>query len=1197
VNDLSPYKGLAPFEDSDADARFFFGRSREEGIVTANLTAARLTLLYGLSGVGKSSILKAGVVRRLRALPGPLAVVVFDRWRDDPGQRLREAVAAAAGGKPEGSLADTLEAASAHLGGELYVILDGAEEYFLYHGAEDEPGTFAADFPDAVMRPGLRAFFLLSLREDSLAALDRLKPRVPQMFANSFRLEHLDRRAAEEAIVGPIARYNELSPDGSVEIEPALTAAVIDQVATGKLDLGGGRGIVDGDTGGQVETPYLSLVMERLWDAERAASSRVLRLATLEALGGAEQIVRDHLDDALAALPPGSQEAAAEVFSHLVTRSGTKIAHSVEDLADYAGVDEGELAPVLRALAAERILRPVAGANGSARYEIFHDVLAGAVVAWRSGYETRRALERERARNRRRVRRLLVVIALALVALAAMSAITIFALTQRRIALARQRLAQSERSAARSEARRADARLLAVNGLAQIPRDPELSLLLGLEAVRREPTPEVEELLRQALVASHVRAVLPAGGKPVNDIAFSPDGRLLAVGGADGILRVFTARGKQRRRFPRVGEITSVAFHPGGALVMAAGKDGVARVWRLKDGHLVHALRHSDDVRSAEFSPDGTLIVTAGDDRAARIWQTEDGSLLHSLAHEAGVRRALFNADESLVATVSGGDTRVFAVASGALVLAREGQTSPAFTATGYGLATSDAESITRIWDTRTGFLREQFPAARGRVVSSAFSPRGELVLTASTDGAARVWSIATEARTVIIRAHTGALTSASFNPTGPGEPAGKWVLTSGRNGRADVSATDSGTTLADLRGHRGTVTDAEFSPDGSLVATAGVDGTARIWDARTHPDLRTIGRHRGPALSVSFSPHSRFFVSAGADGTARVWRTSTRRLFAALPHGGRVNDASFAPGGKLLVTAGSDGTARLWTVRGVLKHVWRHRGPVRTAAFSRDGQLVVTASADRTARVWRVADGAAVRTLRHRRPVLVASFSPDGTSVLTTSADRKARIWSSGGALRHVLSGHRSRIVGASFSPDGTQVVTASADRTARLWDVASGRKRRTLRGHRQALTSASFSPRGDFVITTSRDGDARLWDLAARREGRVLSGHFGVVSGASFSGDGRWIVTAGPIAAGLWSTSSRERVALLSGSGNRLRSASFSPDGRWIVAAGAGGSVRTYRCELCGTLEELVRIARARVAATGRRLTPAERAEYVRG
>src|SRR5205814_3407158 len=210
---------------------------------------------------------RAGVVRRLRSLPGPLAVVVFDRWRDDPGGRLRAAVAGATGVQAKGSLADTLEAACAELGGELYVILDGAEEYFVYHAGESEPGTFAADFPAAVTRPGLRAYFLLSLREDALAGLDRFKPGIPSLFANSLRLDHLEREAAREAIVGPIGQYNLLAPGQRVEIEPELVEAVLDEVATGKVDLGrAGRGVVNGGAGGiRVETPYLSLAMERLW--------------------------------------------------------------------------------------------------------------------------------------------------------------------------------------------------------------------------------------------------------------------------------------------------------------------------------------------------------------------------------------------------------------------------------------------------------------------------------------------------------------------------------------------------------------------------------------------------------------------------------------------------------------------------------------------------------------------------------------------------------------------------------------------------------------------------------------------------------------------------------------------------------------------------------------------------------------------
>ena len=83
----SPYKGLNAFEDTELDALLFFGRERETEIVVANLIASRLTVLYGPSGVGKSSLLRAAVARSLRALPEEPLVVVFSSWSDDPTRR------------------------------------------------------------------------------------------------------------------------------------------------------------------------------------------------------------------------------------------------------------------------------------------------------------------------------------------------------------------------------------------------------------------------------------------------------------------------------------------------------------------------------------------------------------------------------------------------------------------------------------------------------------------------------------------------------------------------------------------------------------------------------------------------------------------------------------------------------------------------------------------------------------------------------------------------------------------------------------------------------------------------------------------------------------------------------------------------------------------------------------------------------
>ena len=133
----SPFKGLAPFEDSELDEQLFFGRERERSVIVANVVAARLTVLYGPTGVGKSSVLRAGVARDLRALPEEPLVVVCDSWAESPATTLAAAVAGAASIEPA-ALAETIEIAAAEHR-EIYLLLDQVEEYFVYHGGD--PGA------------------------------------------------------------------------------------------------------------------------------------------------------------------------------------------------------------------------------------------------------------------------------------------------------------------------------------------------------------------------------------------------------------------------------------------------------------------------------------------------------------------------------------------------------------------------------------------------------------------------------------------------------------------------------------------------------------------------------------------------------------------------------------------------------------------------------------------------------------------------------------------------------------------------------------------------------------------------------------------------------------------------------------------------------------------------------------------------
>ena len=465
---IMPYKGLMPYSDSKEDAQFFFGREQKQEIITANLMASRLTLLYGPSGVGKSSVLRAGVAYHLQQQAEQFlnegrvpefAVVVFDSWRDDPvaalTQQIEEVVMPLLKGRTfETSASSDIVKRLADLTTpklraeppnedeqptiDLLVILDQFEEYFLYHAKDEGEGTFDYEFPRVVNNPELGVNFLISIRDDSLAKLDHFKGRIHNLFTNRLSIEHLDIKAAREAIVKPLEQFNRLqlsngekvinpekvkdvlAQDGrQVGIEPQLVETVLKQVKTGQVVLGQtGRGTIKDDAGVaadiQIETPFLQLVLTRLWAAEREADSRVLRLETLKQLGGAEKIVQTHLDKVMSELPSEEQDIAARIFYYLVTPSLTKIAHSASALAFYCKLPQSQIENVLTKLAytvgGGRILRSVAAAGGDeepdeTRYEIFHDVLASAILDWRTRHEQKLEQERAKAEAEKRLGR------------------------------------------------------------------------------------------------------------------------------------------------------------------------------------------------------------------------------------------------------------------------------------------------------------------------------------------------------------------------------------------------------------------------------------------------------------------------------------------------------------------------------------------------------------------------------------------------------------------------------------------------------------------------------------------------------------------------------------------------------------------------------------------------------------------------
>ena len=963
----SPYRGLAPFDDSDLDALFFFGREHDGEVIAANLMAARVTVLYAPSGFGKTSVLRAGVAHRLRR-EEEAEVVVFSTWSGDPVAALIEAV----GGTGD-SLVDTVADAANRAGGDLYLILDQFEEYFLYHQLESR---FVDALAEVARRPGVRVNILIGIREETLAQLDAFKAAIPNLLSNRLRLQRLDRASGEAAIVGPVRRYNELVGNGgAVELEQQLVAGVLDEVAAGRVELSETRrGLAtEGVDERGIEAPYLQLVMSRLWGVEAGRGSKTLRLQTLRELGGAAKIVRDHLDNAMEDLSGRQKDVAAAMYTFLVTPSGTKIAHDVRDLADYAEVNEREADEVLRRLSAERILRSDSENGTASRYEIYHDVLADAIVAWRNRHSAERAL---RNAERRR-RRALFVAAAALAGLILIGAIAVFALV--------------ERGNSRSQARRAHAEALAAEALTELGIDPSSSLRHAYEAAQLRPEAREESVLRTALSADRLRGVLRADG-PVSVVAYDASGQHELVGSSDGKLRVYRSGSSRpihvlEERAP----VTAAAVAPDGRFVAGGAKDGRVRIWDAASGLHRRSMRLPGEVHSLAFVAHGREVLAATRSLIS-LWHMRDGRRVASIAlrSDTNLVKAVVSPDaRQVIAQFRSRIARVYALPSGRLMyrLTQDGFIEDsAYSPDGRLIVTSgyagDAGGV-RLWDARSGRLIRALRGALRHVLDVAFNGSGKLVAGASADGTARIWESATGTQIAILIGHQNQVTSVDFNRSATA------LVSASSDGTARVwgaSGGRLGRQLSVLAGHRAPIVAAVFAPDGRSVLTGGQDGTARIWDPGSEPPLRLLARSPESLVGLAVRDAGRRILVRRADGTIeeRTLKGRLTRTDGGVPS---ARSRAIAPGGHVGAIALPDGTTKLFDPRTnrTIRVLRRHADAVNSVDFSPNGRLLVTASDDHDGRIWEVQSGRLLQKLHgHFGPVLDARFSPDGRWVVT---------------------------------------------------------------------------------------------------------------------------------------------------------------------------------------------------------------------
>jgi WD40 repeat protein len=1058
----NPYRGLEAFTADHAEV--FFGRDRDIELLTARVTARPVVVVVGPSGVGKSSLVQAGLVPRLRE-SGSWSVVLVCPGQN-PWHRLAAGLLRAQRDPgPEAPVVESrndVERQVERLRNEglspvsrflrsrnrsLLIVIDQFEE-LLASGQQLDPQLLDLLLApvDAVDDP-IR--IVIILRADYLPALLAVPGIGPRLEQSLYLLSPLTEQELHAVVQCPAKARR-------VRFETVLVNQIVRDAEAESL-------------------PLLQFTLTRLWETQRC---KTLCFDGYHLIGGVSGALDRFAEQQMSTLPDDAVGIVEQLLLRLVHTPAEDSGLTIRKRAYQSDLPVAEWEAAQR-LAETRLVIVDTDYDRGPYAQLAHEAL---IKSW----QRLRHLVRDNAdllgllawmQQRAAKGHLLPEARLA----KARGWVegpphNIFEPVESRETAAETRLRELSHARERAEAaaRRAEALRLAADAeLALRSAQPPatVALALGVESVLTEPTRQGDLALRHVLrLHPRTHACLDHDG-PVWAVAFAPEGLRVATASADGSARIFDTTGTELVRLDHDGPVQAVAFAPDGTRVATGSGDRSARVFDAATGTELTRLDHDGPVQAVAFAPDGTRVATASADGSARIFDTT-GTELVRLDHDGPVQAVAFAPDGTRVATASGDrSARVFDAATGT-ELARLDHDDwvgmVAFAPDGVRVATASGDGSARVFDAATGAELARLDHD-GPVWAVTFSPDGDQVATGSGDGSARVFDAATGTELVRLD-HDGPVLAVAF------APGGTWVGTASADRSARVFDAATGAELARLD-HDGRVRAVAFAPEGTRVGTASGDGSARVFDAAIGTELARLD-HDGPVRAVAFAPDGTRVATASADRSTRVFDAATGAELARLDHNGRVRAVAFAPDGTRVATASADGSARVFdAATGAELARLDHNGPVQAVAFAPDGTRVATASVDGSARVFDAATATELIRLGHDGPVWAVAFAPDGTRVATASVDGSARVFDAVTGAELTRLDHDGPVQAVAFAPDGTRVATASADGSARVFDAATGIEQARL-DHDDWVYAVAFAPDGTRVATGSADGSARVFE-----------------------------------------------------------------------------------------------------------------------
>ena len=1034
----------------------------------------KLTVIYGQSGVGKSSLITAGLLPALKQSllhacdPLPVVLRVYNNWINDLGNHLVEALQEMRGfnlATPLDSVASIIEQLKKNEERNLLTILvfDQLEELFISRSFIDRESRsqFYSFLQTCFNLPLVKVIF--AIREDYLSYLLECN-RLTDLSAinnnildrdNLYYLGNFSLQDAWQVI-------QSLTNRSQIHLEPPLVDELVQDLAS---DVGEVRPIELQVVGAQLQAEDITTIDK------------------YHQLGPKAKLVRRFLEEAIGDCGPENERIARLVLYLLTDENSTRPLKTHAELVTGLVAESSELKPEKLDFVLEILVRSgllLLWPLPINCYQLVHDYLVPFIQQEKDaefGKKLEKATEeRQRVEDQlhrvRQWRRLAVVSAGVAIALAASA--VIFAL---KAEFLKQRAEIAEANSA------SEARLLSNDQLGALVASTQasiklqeteapFSILLDRLNIRRQTA----DRLQQTLSIVQERNRLESHQGSVLGVSFSPDGSTIASASDDKTIKLWKRNGTLLRTLRNHTQpVTSVSFSPDGQTIASTSADKTIKLWKLKgragtETPLVQTLTgHKDTVFSVSFSSDSQMIASASKDKTVRLWRRDGTSLK----------------------TLTGHRDTVFSVS---------------FSPDGRTIASASADKTVKLWK-RDGTLIKTLTGHTDKVLSVSFSPDGETIASASADKTVKLWK---RDGTLIktLTGHSKPVHSVSFSRDG------KTIASASEDNTVKLWSRPGGILLKTLVGHKNWVLSVSFSLESGMLASASADSTVKLW-SRESPFRNTLVGHTKQVTNVSFSPDGQTIASASADNTVKLWQRDGRTGTEALPlktlkgHKDEVFSVNFSPDGQTIASASADKTVKLWKRNGTLfKTLTGHRDKVLSVSFSSDAQMIASASKDRTVKLWSL-DGQLLRTLEgHSAAVNWVSFSPDSQTIASASDDNTVKLWNLDGTLRTTLAGHRGHVNWVSFSPDGQMIASASDDQTVKLWNL-DGEEIRTLKGHIGKVWSVSFSADDQTIASSSDDNTVKLWS----RDGTpiyTLKGYSGPVFSVSFSPDGKILASA---------------------------------------------------------------------------------------